>query len=356
MGALIGGVLGMGAGAKGNDAANAALQAALQQFGAINVPDIASQQLSLQDYLNAGNFTPEQIQAQQMGQSAMAGIQTDPRLVQAQMAALNQLSQVGQMGMTPAEAAALQSATMNAQAQAQAKSKQIQDLFARTGMGGSGAQLAAQLENAQGEAQQLGTASNQVAQSAQQQALQAISQAGLLGGQMNAQQFGQQAEIARAKDYINQFNTMNSQNVQNQNVQANNQAALRNLLNQQNISNQNTQLANQQQQYNKQLLQQQFNDQMQKAAGMSGQYKGIADQAMTNAANVADSYAGIGKGVDTAAGSLYNYFNNSGGGSAAGLAADGSSLAGGMQGLADSGIIPAAEEAGTFVAENPETW
>ncbi len=296
---VVGGIMGQNAAAGRQASADAARQQALAAFSGIQAPSVADQQLALQQYQNSGNLTPEMIQALQQGPNAMAGIQTDPRLVQAQMAALQQLSTTGQMGMTPAEQAALSQAQQQAAGQAQAKNAQILDQFARTGMGGSGAQLAAQLSNSQNSAQMLANNSNQVAQNAQQNALQAMAQSGQLGGQMQGQQFGQQAQIAQAQNYINQFNTMNSQNTQNQNVQAANAAALRNLQNQQNISAQNTQLGNQQQQYNKQLLQQQFNNNMARASGMAGQYQGIAQANQQQAGNIANSYAGIGQGVGT---------------------------------------------------------
>jgi hypothetical protein len=311
MGGVVGAIEGGNAASNQLQAAEAARQQALQEFQGINVPSVANQTLNLQQYGNAGNLVNENEQALQQGPNALAGISTDPRLVQAQMAALNQLSTTGQMGMTPGEQAALNQAQNNAAAQAQAKNAQILNQFAAQGMGGSGAQLAAQLNNSQASAQQLANNSNQVAQNAQQNALQAISQAGTLGGQMQAQQFGQQAQIAQAQNYINQFNTMNSQNVQNQNVQAANAAALRNLQNQQSLMNQNTQLSNQQQQYNKQLQQQQFNNQMAQAAGESGQYAGIANAMTNNAANTANSWAGIGQGVDTGIGAAYNAYQKS---------------------------------------------
>ena len=310
MGGVAGAIIGNSQAQSQRDAAMAAQQNALNQYLGMSAPSIAGQQLNLQDYQNAGPYQAQNEQALAMGPTAMGNISVDPRLAQAQMAALSQLSQTGQMGMTPAEAAALASAQQNAAGQAQAKNAQIMDQFARTGMGGSGAQLAAQLQNSQGAAQMLANNSNQVAQNAQQNALQAISQSGGLAGQIGAQQFGQQAEIARAKDYINQFNTQNSQNVQNTNVQNANQAALRNLQNQQNLMNQNTQLSNQQQQYNKQLQQQQFNNQMALASGRAGQYQGIANTQNNYAGNTANMWAGIGQGVDTGAGAAYNAYNN----------------------------------------------
>jgi hypothetical protein len=314
MGSVIAPILGQQQAQAQLNAANAAQQQALGQWNGISAPSVESQQLNLQDYANAGNLNLQNEQALQQGPNALGNIQTDPRLVQAQMSALQQLSQTGQMGMTPAEQAALNQAQNNAASQAQAKNAQIMNQFAATGMGGSGAQLAAQLNNSQASAQQLANNSNQVAQNAQQNALQAISQAGTLGGQMQAQSFGQQAQVAAAQNYINQFNTQNSQQVQNQNVQAANAAALRNLNNQQQIMNQNTQLGNQQQQYNKQLLQQQFNNQAALAAGRSGQYNGIAQTQMQQAGNTANMYAGIGQGVDTGVGALYNASQKSGDG------------------------------------------
>ncbi len=311
MGGMIAPIAGMYAAEDQSRAADNARRQALAQWTGLHAPDIASQQLNLSQYQNAGNLTPQQIQALQQGPSAMEGIQTDPRLAQAQMAALQQLSTTGQMGMTPAQQAALAQAQQNAASMGQAKNAQIMDQFARTGMGGSGAQLAAQLSASQGASQQLANNSNQVAQNAQQNALQAISQAGQLGGQIQGQQFGQKSQIAQAKDYINRFNTQNSQDVQRMNVAAANEAALRNLNNQQSIMGQNTQLQNQQQQYNKQLLQQQFNNQAALAAGRTGQYQGIAQAHQQNAANTADMYAGIGRGADTAMGSIYNAYNNS---------------------------------------------
>jgi|SRR5665213_3205381 len=310
MGSVVAPILGAQQAQSSLNAANDARQQALGQWTGINAPSVASQQLNLQDYQNAGNLNLQNEQALQQGPNAMAGIQTDPRLVQAQMSALNQLSTTGAMGMTPGEQAALTQAQNNAASQAQAKNAQIMRQFEAQGMGGSGAQLAAQLNNSQASAQQLANNSNQVAQNAQQNALQAISQAGTLGGQMQAQSFGQQAQTAQAQNYINQFNTQNSQGVQNQNVQAANAAALRNLQNQQQISNQNTQLSNQQQQYNKQLVQQQFNNQTALAAGRSGQYQGIAQANQQQAGNTANMYAGMGQGVDTGVGALYNAYNS----------------------------------------------
>lgn len=308
MGGIVGPVMGSINAQNQLNAANNARQQALSAWTGLNAPDITSQQLALQQYQNTGDLNNQTENAMQMGPSSMTQIQTDPRLVQAQMAALQQLTQTGQMGMTPAEHAALIQAQQNAAGQAQAKSKQILNDFAARGMGGSGAELAAQLSNSQNAAEMLANNSNQVAQNAQQNALQAISQAGSLGGQMQGQQFGQQAAIAQARDYINQFNLQNAQNVANTNVGLANQANQFNLMKNQNLANMNTQQANQQQEYNKQLIQQQFNNQMALAGGKSGQYQGVANAMQQQAGNTANMWAGIGQGVDTGAAAAYNAY------------------------------------------------
>jgi hypothetical protein len=320
MGGVAGAVIGQQQAQANRNQAQQAQQNALAQYLGISAPSVSSQQLQLQGYNDVGNLVNQNEQALQLAPNAMNNISTNPALIQAQMQALNQLTQTGQAGMTPGEQAALNQAQTNAAAQAQAKNAQIMNQFAATGMGGSGAQLASQLSNSQQGAQQLANNSNQVAQNAQQNALQAISQAGALGGQMQGQAFGQQAQIAAAQNAINQFNTANSQNVQNTNVQNANQANLYNLAQQQAIANQNTQLQNQQQQYNKQLLQQQFNNQMGLASGRAGQYQGIANTQNQYAGNTANMYAGVGQGIDTGATALYGASQNAG--NAANVAGD----------------------------------
>lgn len=307
---IIGGMYGSSQAQSDRDAAMRARQQALQLFSDVRAPSVAEQQLALQQYQSAGQLSPQMEQALQLGPSAMQQVKVDPRLAQAQMSALNQLSQIGQFGMTPAEAAALKEAQRQAMATATAQSKQIQSDFARRGMGGAGAELAARLEAAQAGADRASSSSNQVMQDARQRAMQALMQSGSLAGQMGQQQFGQQSDIARARDIINQFNTQNSQSVQSRNVGMSNQAQLQNLMNQQNMMNMNTQLSNQQQQHNKALLQQQFNNQMARAGGMAGQYQGIAQAHQGDAGRIADMWAGIGSGVGKGMGAYGQYRQN----------------------------------------------
>lgn len=312
MGSVVGSILGNQAANRQMDDANRAREEALKLFASIGTPDLASQEVSLIAPQSVGDYQAILESANNLGPSAMEGISLDPRLQQAQMAALQQLSDIGQTGLTPAEAAALQQAQSQAQAQAQAKSAQLMQEFARRGTGGSGMELAARMQAAQGASANASAASANLMQQAQQRALQAISNQASLAGQIGQQQFGQQSDVARAKDLINQYNAANQQSVQQRNTQAQNIAAQQNLANRQNIANAAASTANQQQMHNKALIQQQFNNRMARAGGMAGQYSGIANAHEGQAGRTADMYAGIGRGVDTAIGTYLS--SNKGGG------------------------------------------
>jgi hypothetical protein len=252
---IMGGFAGANAADAGMREAQRQQQAALAQYLGIQIPGVEEQKVNfeLPDYI--GGFTPETEGIAQMGPSAMEGLSTDPRLQEAQMAALQQLADIGQSGMTPAEAAALRSARRGAAGEAQAKSSQILQEMQRRGVAGSGQELAMRLQAAQSGADRMSQESDRAMQMAQQRALQAISQSGSLAGQVRGQQFGEQSDIARARDAINQFNTQNQQQVQGRNVASANQAGMRNLQEQQRLNENRAGIRNQQQVHNKDLLQ-----------------------------------------------------------------------------------------------------
>ncbi len=260
----------------GGDPGAESSRQALAQFQNIDIPDIDKQKLALlmPEYL--GDFQAQQEANIAADPSAMEGVSTDPRLAEAQMAALSQMSEIGQTGLLPGEQAALRQARRGAAGEAQAKSAQLMDDFARRGMGGSGAELAARLQAAQSSGDRLSQESDRTMQMAQERALNAIGQSSNMAGQIRGQAFGEQSDVARAKDAINQFNVNNQQSVQQRNIAAANAAASRNLGEKQRIGEAGAATQNQEQMANKDLIQQQFNNQMQRAGGMAGQYGQIA--------------------------------------------------------------------------------
>lgn len=142
--------------------------------------------------------------------SGMANITTDPRLRAAQLGALEALGGIAERGgMTlrdEANLAKLQSDV--AQADRGRREAILQNMQMR-GQGGSGLELLAQLQSAQGATTEAAAGSRDIAAMAQDRALQALMQQGTLGGQIRGQEFGEQADIARAQDIINAFNAGN---------------------------------------------------------------------------------------------------------------------------------------------------
>lgn len=150
-----------------------------------------------------------------VGPSAMGGIQDDPATRAAQMQALQQISQVAsQGGMTATDKAQLNDIEDQSNANEQGNRQAVLQSMMARGAGGSGLDLAAQLSNEQGSANQASRQGLNVASMAQQRALQAMSQMGQLGGSVRGQDFNQAAAKAQAADAINQFNSNQSMRAQ----------------------------------------------------------------------------------------------------------------------------------------------
>lgn len=247
----------------------------------IKLPDIEEMKINLEQQVSQGILTPEQAQLYLQEASQMVGIETDPSLYAAQKEALSGYQDIiANKGLDATAQAQLGQIASQEQAQSRgAREAIIQNAQAR-GMGGSGIELASQMQAQQASAGQQAQRDMDVAANAQQRALQALQASGQLGGQMQSQQFSQKAQQASAQDAINAFNAQNRQAVGNLNVQNRNTAQTANLANAQNISNQNVATRNQQQQFNRNLGQQQFQNEIARAGGVA---QGLGNQAKIQA-------------------------------------------------------------------------
>lgn len=288
---LFGGITNFLSGGKDKEAAALAAQAGAA-FNGLSIPEIEAQKLYLEQLQQQGLLTPELEQSILQGDSAYAGISTDPRLKQAQLDALSSLRDVGSSGGMNMEDRARLSQVQSESGRAEKASRDAitQNMQSR-GIGGSGFELAAQLSNQQGSAERAAQAGLEVNAQAQKRALEAMMQAGTLGGQMQSQDFSQQAQKANATDAISQFNAQNRTNAQARNVASQNSAQATNLSEKQRLSDQNAAMRNSQQQYNKELLQQKYENEYKKAAGQSG---ALANQAATTSAQGASNKAFVG--------------------------------------------------------------
>ena len=307
---------------KNDAAARDAMNAALKQFD-INTPDL--QQYTPDQYSYLGDVAPQTIQpgadvqysnvnpslvnANNVQGSALEGIQTDPRLQNDQMAALNALKAISEGGgLTAADQANLNRVQNEAAQSDRGRREAIMQNMQQRGMSGGGQSLLAQLQSNQAATDRANQAGLDIAGMAQQRALDAIMQSGSLAGNMQNQAYNQQANLAAAKDAIAKFNAQNTNSAGMANMQALNNAAMANAANQyqaatgnraanlgaqqfnisalnaanaanvdarQNVANANVGLNNQAKQYNQALPQQQFNNQVnlgqQKANALQGQ-------------------------------------------------------------------------------------
>jgi hypothetical protein len=229
------------------DAQKAAISQMIAKLDAVGMPPDQSAKLILDQYRQAGILTPDLMNQVQQQTSQFAQLKTNQPTLDVQMQALQRMSQLGQAGLTPDERSQQRLLQQqNQQANNANQQSIIQNMQAR-GIQGGGAEIASRLGASQNAANQGSSAADQVSSMAQQRALQAIAQSGGMAGRINQQQFGQQATIAGAQDQMNRFNVQNQMAINQQNVNAANQAQAANLANSQQISNANVGATNQEQ-------------------------------------------------------------------------------------------------------------
>ncbi|PCI45892.1 MAG: hypothetical protein COB41_00445 [Proteobacteria bacterium] len=278
VGNIVGGIASMGGqmmagqqAGQGETEAQNLRNLALQQLMQIEVPDI---ELMNRNYLvpeMVGEYNPEMEQALGLGASAMEDVAVDPRLASSQYSALEQLAGLADGGLSTADLGALEQIRRQSAAQDQAKQGQILQQMQQRGQGGSGAELIARLKSAQSSADRSSQEGLTIAQQAQQRALQALMNQGNMATTMRSQDVGEQSDIARAKDVISKFNVANQQNVGQRNVSSQNQSQQQNLANRQAIENQRANIRNREQDVNKGLYQQRFQNEMTRQAPITGQ-------------------------------------------------------------------------------------
>lgn len=285
----------------GNDPGAGNREAALAGISGVRVPTEDELKYILQDMVYQGDLTPEMAQAIIQQPSLFGQINVNPAGRAAQLRALEKLQGItDEGGMTAQDKLAL-SDIQSQNAQAERGSREAILMNARErGIGGSGLELAAQLQAQQGAADRNNRAGLDVAAQAQQRALEAILQSGELGGKVQSQQFSEEAQKAAAQDAINRFNTANRQDVVNANILARNQAQGRNLDARQTISNQNTELANEKARADAQVKQQVFDNAITKAGGVASAQNNIAT-GKQNAQNAQLAFLG---GVANTAGTV----------------------------------------------------
>lgn len=298
---IIGGEQARQAGDRGYQRSKELMKKALMLYKDINAPTIEEQELALEtpDYI--GDYDPSlERNVGEIGPSELKQIDVDPRLKEAQMQALAQLSDVVNTGgMTDADKASYELVRRGASGEAQARNQALLQEMQARGQGGSGAELISRLQANQAGADRMQQAALQNQIAARQRALEAVSQSGNMAGNIRTQDFGEQARIAEAQDIINRTNKQNAQSIEQRNVGSKNQAGLRNIDTRQGLEGTRANISNQQQIANKGLISQQFDQNMRLAGAKSGIITGQAQSAAQQGANQAAGTGQLWQGVST---------------------------------------------------------
>ena len=273
---------------------------ALDGINRVTVPTIEEQRVQLEQLVQQGKITPEEMELYLQEDSGLNGIQTDPRFKQAQVNALEQLQTIGaEGGLTAIDKARLGEITDAQNAEERGSREAIEQNARERGIGGSDFTLASKLIANQEAANRASKEGLGVAALAEQRVLDAIQAAGNMGGQMDAAEFEKQARIEAAQDAINQFNTANRQQTGNANVQNRNIAQATNLNEKQRVADTNVTNSNANRTRNADLIAKKFQQEMDKATAAASVLTGWggADQKVAN-----DRYASQMGMVGTAAG------------------------------------------------------
>jgi hypothetical protein len=245
----------------------------IAKLEAIGIPTIEAQRIAL---TNPELVAP--LVAEQMGASQMEDIQMDPRLQAAQRAALDEMTGLGQTGLGAEDKAAFNQMRRQAAGAAEAQQASTLQEMASRGMLDSGANLAAQLQAGQSQADRMSQEGDRLAASAAEARRAALGQQANMASQMSAQDLGLRTNKASAADTIAQFNTQQraATGAANQGYNVDRANQLANLRNQEEVAN-------------KGLVQQNFQNKIQKAGGVAQQQGQMASnlQAQAGAAQQA---------------------------------------------------------------------
>lgn len=305
VGSLIGGILGGNAAQGDYDSAMGLTKEQLEQYKNLSVPDVEKMKLYLEELQSQGTLNPLLETAVTQGDTNFAAVTTDPRLRAAQLAALDQMSGISQTGSTAIDRAAMQDMLRQSQAQEMANRKSILENRAARGMSGSGDELAAALSASQGSSNQAQDNSLKIAAQAMQNRLGALTSSASMAQAIESGDYNRAANIAKERDTIANFNAQLQAGAQQRNVASQNEALARNLSNAQRIADANTGTRNVQQQHNKSLLQQEYENKLKRLSGMSGASANLSNAYAARGDATARQSQMIGSGIGSLMGKAF---------------------------------------------------
>lgn len=263
-----------------DNAAEDAMRKAQEAFANVQTPTAAQLTLpELQQYIEAGVVTPAQAESYLQKQNAYNNEVVPQTGTQAQIEALNQLSKVADAGAqgTPEEQAQMANAMAQMNTAIGGQEGAIEQGMQARGVPAALVQAALKEQQVGQQGQNAYLAAVNAQGQMYQNALNALSQKGSVGQALQGQQNTQANTVAQAQNAMQQFNAQNQQQNSQFNA-ANTQAAnMANAANKQQVANNNTGLSNARTQYNAQVPQTVFQDQLQKASGQAGAFQNLGN-------------------------------------------------------------------------------
>lgn len=303
-------IVGNIAAAGDREKARQALIKANDMIEKLGLPPSQATPIILEQFKQAGIYTPENIAAVEKGVNAYNAVQEDPSLRNAQIKALQQLQDRSVVGLTAEDRVAMTELRNRAGADAEARRQQILQNFRQMGQGGGGASLAAQLQAQQASSNEASAAADRQAAVAAQRALQALTQSGSLAGDIRNTDFSQASQRAQAENEMNRFNIGNQMNVNQANVNARNQANLYNIQRQQNVSDRNVGMSNEELLRQRQGQQQDFQNKFNLTQAQANAQTNLGNVYNNQAAQTGQLFSNIGAGLSGALSAAGQYSAN----------------------------------------------
>lgn len=303
---IVGGIIGSMSAKKSRKAAAAAAAAAYAELEKIGMPPDLSKEIIMQQFSSQGILDPEMEQEISMQASRLAEVKEDPSLRNAQLDVLSTLGGVSRGGLRAEDRAAYNQLRASVQQDQEAKRQQLMQSMQAKGMGGSGAELMAQLQSQQASADQASTGADNLAAESSRAAKEALMQRANLAGSMRTQDLGVEEMRARAIDDRNRFLYENSVARQRSNVGAQNEAQGANLANKQRLSELNVAQANQESLRQNQAKRDYFNDQLGLASAKAAALNNQASSYTAQGQQKSDMWSGLGSAIGQGAAAYAN--------------------------------------------------
>lgn len=295
--AIAGGVAGAIERSNASNDVKALMKQRLAELEQVGMPPDTSLPLILQEFKQQGVITPELEKQIHAEASKVAQIKENPQTRDLAMRGLQLIQQRAETGFGPEEIAALNVAKKQAAKEAQGRQQAILQNMQARGMGGSGAELAAQLSSAQAADEELSASADRIAAEKAAASRQAVQQ--LMSGASNlrAQDFGVAETKARAEDELNRFNVTSDIARQKANIAAKNRAAELNLSEKQRIADANIAMANAEQARQNAARESVWKNKLGLAGAKGDIYNQQAAQRQQQGEAAAQGWAQMGQGV-----------------------------------------------------------